>query len=75
MLNKKLSTTVKDGNVYVHMDELLEGLYGVCNQWSAMYTREMGTEKEAAQRLIGMIDLCKGLEFLHEELRKREGLT
>ena len=67
---------VKDGSVYVNMDELLEGLYAVCNKWQLLYTQgTQGTEQEAAQRLIGMVDLCKGMEFLHDEIKVREGLT
>lgn len=77
MTNKGIATVVKDGSVYVKMDELLEGLYAVCNKWQMVYTQgtAQGTEQEAAQRLIGMVDLCKGMEYLHDEIKAREGLT
>lgn len=73
MINNRAETLVKDGNVYIKMEDLLDGLYAVCNKWAALHTGP--NETEAAQRLIGMVDLCQGLDDLHQMMRRREGLT
>lgn len=67
-----VNTIVHEGKVYAEVDSLLDGLFEVCNQWANM---QHGPNKvEAAQRAIGMIDLCKGLEELHAIWIMRHGL-
>jgi ribonuclease HI len=73
MVNNGIDVVVKNEQIYVNLNELLDGLYGVCNKWAVLHSGP--NETEAAQRLSGMIDLCEGLDDLHQIWRAREGLT
>lgn len=67
-----VKTIVHDDKVYVEVDGLLTGLYKVCNDWTQL---QMGPYRnEAAQRISGMIDMCKGLEDLHDIWKRKHGL-
>lgn len=76
MKNGKAETIVQNGELFIRFEDLLQGLYAVVKESSAIAERSPAdfATPDFLNKIDGMIALCLGLEELQSELKKREGL-
>jgi hypothetical protein len=71
-LNKQLKTSVVDGELYVHLDGLLQVLYD-SSTYSAKMAQDLN-DPALATMVLGMTTMCDVIEKLNIELKNRAGL-
>lgn len=71
-LNQQIDSMPVEGKVYVDLEAMLDCMFIVTQR--AMDMAWQTRDTELATMVLGMVEMGKGMEMLHAEMRKRDKL-